>query len=51
MVTLTQQELIELKNFANEIPTKYGLPILQFLQQKEQEQKEQEPKEQEEVTN
>jgi hypothetical protein len=37
MITLTQKEVEDLKNFANEIPTKYGLTILQFLIKKEEE--------------
>tara|TARA_B100001248_G_scaffold262532_1_gene259194 strand:+ start:4457 stop:4606 length:150 start_codon:yes stop_codon:yes gene_type:complete len=37
MITLTQKEVDELKNFANEIPTKYGFPLLQFLSNKEEE--------------
>lgn len=39
MITLTQKEVEDLKNFANEIPTKYGLTILQFLIKKEEEEK------------
>lgn len=39
MITLTQQEVQDLKNFANDIPTKYGLTILQFLIKKEEEEK------------
>jgi len=38
MINLTQKEVESLRNFANEIPTKYGLPILQFFINKEQEQ-------------
>ncbi len=37
MITLTQKEVDELKGFANEIPTKYGFPLLQFLSKKEEE--------------
>lgn len=44
MITLTQQEVTDLKNFANDIPTKYGLTILQFLIKKENESKKQEEK-------
>ncbi len=28
---LTEQDTNDLENFANEIPTKYGLPILSWL--------------------
>jgi hypothetical protein len=40
MITLTQKEVEDLKNFANEIPTKYGITILQFLIGKEKEEEE-----------
>jgi hypothetical protein len=44
MITLTQQEVTDLKNFANDIPTKYGLTILQFLIKKEKEEEEKKSK-------
>ena len=44
MITLTEQEVQDLKNFANDIPTKYGLTILQFLIKKEKEEEEKKSK-------
>ena len=34
MITLTEQDIQDLTNFANEIPTKFGTPILVFLDRK-----------------
>jgi hypothetical protein len=31
MITLNEQQLKELEQFINTIPTAYGLPLLQFL--------------------
>lgn len=36
-ITITQKEVEDLKNFANEIPTKFGYPLLEFLAKKENE--------------
>ncbi len=33
-MTLTIEEINQLENYANEIPTRYGLPIINFLNQK-----------------
>lgn len=38
-MTLTQDDLIELRNYANELPTKYGATLLIWLGQKEQAQR------------
>lgn len=35
MITLTEQEVIDLINFANEMPTKYGMPLITFFQSKQ----------------
>lgn len=37
MIEITQQELNELIKFANEIPTRFGLPLLQFFESKKPE--------------
>jgi hypothetical protein len=34
MITLTEQEIVDLINFANEMPTKYGMPLITFFQSK-----------------
>ena len=39
-MTLTKDEVQELKNYANEMPTKYGAALLAWLMQKEQKQTE-----------
>ena len=31
MVTINEQQLKDLEAFINQIPTQYGLPLLQFL--------------------
>jgi hypothetical protein len=31
MITINQEQLKELEAFINQIPTAYGLPLLQFL--------------------
>jgi hypothetical protein len=37
MIVLNEQDLVALKNYANELPTKFGLGLLQFLETKEKE--------------
>lgn len=39
MITLNEQQVKELEQFINTIPTAYGLPLLQFLGKLAQEQK------------
>jgi len=39
MIQLTEQNLKELETFINEIPTKYGIPLLEFFAKLAQEQK------------
>jgi hypothetical protein len=39
MIQLTEQNLKELETFINEIPTKYGVPLLEFFAKLAQEQK------------
>ena len=39
MVQLTEKEVQDLINFANELPTKYGMSLIQFLVQKIEESK------------
>ena len=34
MLTLSQQEIKEIENYINEIPTKYGLPLINYLNTK-----------------
>lgn len=41
-ITLDQKALSELNSFIQEIPLKYGLPLLNFINQKIQEQNKQE---------
>jgi hypothetical protein len=31
MITISEQQLKDLETFINQIPTQYGLPLLQFL--------------------
>jgi len=38
MLTLNEQQIKELEAFINQIPTQYGLPLLQFLGKLAQEQ-------------
>jgi hypothetical protein len=38
MITLNEQQVKELEAFINQIPTAYGLPLLQFLGKLAQEQ-------------
>jgi hypothetical protein len=35
-MTITPEEIQNLENYANDIPTRYGLPIISFLNQKKQ---------------
>jgi hypothetical protein len=39
MITLSEQNLKDLETFINEMPTKYGLPLLEFFAKLAQEQK------------
>jgi hypothetical protein len=39
MLTLNEQHMADLKAFINKIPTEFGLPLLTFFGQLEQEQK------------
>ena len=39
MIHLTEENLKELETFINDIPTKYGLPLLNFFNKLAQEQK------------
>ena len=34
MITLNEQEVQNLVNFVNDIPTKYGLPLINFINSK-----------------
>lgn len=43
-IKLTQQDTKELTDFANEIPTKYGLPILNWVSKLQEKNKESERK-------
>lgn len=45
MITLNETQLKELEAFIQEMPTKFGLPLLNFLNKIAQEQKPEEPKE------
>jgi hypothetical protein len=38
MITINQEQIKELEAFINQIPTQYGLPLLQFLGKLAQEQ-------------
>ena len=37
MMTLTQEELNEIRNYLMEQPTKFSLPLINYLSKKEQE--------------
>jgi hypothetical protein len=39
MITINEQQLKDLETFINQIPTAYGLPLLQFLGKLVEEQK------------
>jgi hypothetical protein len=39
MITLNENNLKELNNFIQEMPTKFGLPLIQFINQIIEEQK------------
>ena len=39
MITLNEKNLAELNNFIQEMPTKYGVPLIQFLNKLIEEQK------------
>ena len=41
MLTLNQQEIKEIQDYLNEIPTKYGLPLINYLNMKLQQNGEQ----------
>ena len=45
MITLNEQQLTELNQFCQELPTKYGVPLLQWFKQIQDEQN---PKKEEE---
>ncbi len=45
MLTLNQQEVKEIQDYLNEIPTKYGLPLINYLNMKLQQSGEQVPQE------
>ena len=38
MITLNEQQLAELNQFCQELPTKYGVPLLQWFKQIQDEQ-------------
>jgi hypothetical protein len=38
MITLNEQQLTELNQFCQELPTKYGVPLLQWFKQIQDEQ-------------
>jgi hypothetical protein len=38
MITLNEQQLNELNQFCQELPTKYGVPLLQWFKQIQEEQ-------------
>ena len=40
MVTLNEKQLEEIKNYLGEVPLKFSLPLLQYLEKLIQEQKE-----------
>lgn len=44
MINLSEQNLKELETFINEIPTKYGIPLLEFFAKLSREQREAEAK-------
>jgi hypothetical protein len=39
MITLNEQQLAELDKFCQELPTKYGVPLIQWIKQIQEEQK------------
>ena len=41
MLTLNQSEVKEIQDYINELPTKYGVPLLNYLNMKIQEQNQQ----------
>ena len=43
MINLSEQNLTDLEAFINEMPTKYGVPLLEFFAKLAKEQKEEEP--------
>jgi hypothetical protein len=43
MINLSEQNLKELEAFINEMPTKYGIPLLEFFGKLAKEQKPEEP--------
>lgn len=43
-IVITQEQMKELDPFIQEMPVKYGLPLINFLNQIAQEQKPQDPK-------
>jgi hypothetical protein len=45
MITLNEQQLKELEQFINKIPTEFGLPLLQFFGKLAQEQNQQQVQE------
>jgi predicted secreted protein len=46
MLTLTSEDLKELDKFIMDLPTKYGMPLINFINSKISEQTKQEPVEQ-----
>jgi 2-phosphoglycerate kinase len=38
MLTLNQQEIKEVQDYINELPTKYGVPLLNYINMKIQQQ-------------
>ena len=48
MITLNEQQLTELNQFCQELPTKYGVPLLQWFKQIQDEQN---PKKEQDFTN
>lgn len=38
MLTLNEQEVKEIQDYVNELPTKYGVPLLNYLNMKIQQQ-------------
>jgi hypothetical protein len=45
MITLSQENVKELETFIQELPTKYGVPLLEFFAKLAKEQKAEEPAE------
>jgi hypothetical protein len=48
MITLNEQQLTELNQFCQELPTKYGVPLLQWFKQIQDEQN---PQKEQDFTN